>query len=244
MVQKSIADLISESRRGSLGLLWWIIEPVLYMSVFYLIFVVVFDRGGEDRVSFLLTGLVAWKWFNSSISQCSICIPSHIGLIRQVYIPKYIFPGIILMTTFIKFLVIFSFLIVFLLVAGKNPSAAWFSLPIVIAVQLLTMLALGSFLAAVVPFLPDIKLLIDNGLILLFFLSGVFFDIRLVPEEVRNYFYLNPMTSIIESYRNILLGGIEPNWQNLGWVVIMALGCLALGGHLLRRFDRTYAKVI
>ena len=61
IIQKAIADLISEARRGYIGILWWIIEPIIYMLVFYIIFVVVFDRGGEDRVAFLLTGLVIWK---------------------------------------------------------------------------------------------------------------------------------------------------------------------------------------
>jgi lipopolysaccharide transport system permease protein len=148
------------------------------------------------------------------------------------------------MTTLIKFLIIFSSLIVFLLFAGKNPNISWLSLPIVIIVQLLTMMALGSMLAAIVPFIPDIKLLIDNGLMLLFFLSGVFFDINLVPGDIKKYFYLNPMVSIIESYRMILLDGTEPNWYRLGLVAITALGGLALSGHLLRRYDGTYAKVI
>ena len=68
--EKAKADLIAEVRRGYLGILWWFIEPLLYLSVFYVVFVFVFDRGGEDGVAFLLTGLVVWKWFSSGVMHC------------------------------------------------------------------------------------------------------------------------------------------------------------------------------
>jgi lipopolysaccharide transport system permease protein len=244
IVQKSAADLISEARRGYLGILWWIIEPVIYMSVFYLIFVMVFDRGGEDRVAFLLTGLVVWKWFATSIPQCANCISANVGLIRQVYIPKLVFPAMVVTTSTTKFLIVFALLLVFLIFTGKSPSAEWFALPVLMGVQLLVMLAIGSVLSAFVPFVPDLKLIIDNGMILLFFMSGIFFDISSASPEIKTYLYLNPMVGIIDNYRMVLLDGVWPDWFLLGTVFSISLVGIALGWYLLRRFDRTYAKVI
>lgn len=244
IIEKSTADFISEARRGYLGILWWIVEPIIYMLVFYVIFVVVFDRGGEDRVAFLLTGLVVWKWFATSIPQCSNCIVANIGLVCQVYIPKHVLPGMVVLTSAIKFLIIFMLLIVFLVISGKSPSVEWISLPVLMAVQLGVILAIGSVLAAIVPFLPDLKIVIDNGMMLLFFLSGIFFDISAVSPEIRGYLYLNPMVGIIDNYRVVLLKGVWPNWFLLGVIFSISLMGLALGWYLLRRFDRTYAKVI
>lgn len=244
IIQKSAADLISEARRGYLGILWWIIEPVLYMSVFYLIFVVVFDRGGEGRVAFLLTGLVVWKWFASSIPQCANSITANIGLIRQVYIPKYVFPAMVVMNSTIKFLIVFVLLLVFLILTGSRPGIEWFALPVLMGVQLLLMLAIGSVLSAFVPFIPDLRLIIDNGMILLFFMSGIFFDISSASPEIKTYLYLNPMVGIIDNYRLVLLDGVWPDWSLLARVFSLSLLGLALGWYLLRRFDRTYVKVI
>lgn len=244
IVQKSTADLITEARRGYLGILWWIIEPVIYMSVFYLIFVLVFNRGGADRVAFMLTGLVVWKWFATSILQSSNSIAVNIGLIRQVYIPKFVFPAIVVLTSTMKFLIIFSLLIIFLMLSGKSATLAWFSLPILMGGQLLVMLAIGSVLSAVVPFIPDLKLIIDNGIMLLFFLSGIFFDVSSAPPEIQTFLYLNPMVSIIDNYRQVLLGGSWPDWFLFGSVSLISLCCLATGLYLLHRFDRTYVKVI
>ena len=244
IAQKSAADLISEARRGYLGILWWVIEPVIYMSVFYLIFVVVFDRAGEGRVAFLLTGLVVWKWFATSIPQCAGSISANVGLIRQVYIPKFVFPAMVVTTSSMKFLIVFVLLLVFLIVTGKSPGAAWVALPVLMGVQLLFMLAIGCVLSAIVPFVPDLKLIIDNGMLLLFFLSGVFFDISSASPEIRFYLNTNPMVGIIDSYRMVLLEGAWPDWSLLGNVFSISLIVFALGWYLLQRFDRTYVKVI
>ena len=99
VLQKAQSDFISETRRGYMGILWWVVEPVLYLSVFYIIFVLVFNRGGADAVSFLLTGLVVWKWFGSSIPQCTNSLYANNGFIRQGCIRKMVFPGVVVVNT-------------------------------------------------------------------------------------------------------------------------------------------------
>lgn len=244
IIQKSAADLIAESRRGYLGILWWVIEPIIYMFVFYLIFVVVFNRGGEEKVYFLLTGLVVWKWFSASILQSSNSISANVGLIRQVYIPKIVFPSMAIMTATIKFFIVFLLLVGFLLLSGKSPSVSWFSIIAIMIVQLLLMLSIGSILSAMVPFFPDIKLIVENGLMLLFFLSGVFFDISVASPEIKTYLYLNPMVGIIENYRDVMLNGLWPDWTFLSVVIISSLMMLVAGVFLLSRYDRQFAKVL
>ncbi|MDH5711297.1 MAG: ABC transporter permease [Gammaproteobacteria bacterium] len=244
VMQKSAADLLTEARRGYLGVLWWIIEPIIYMSVFYLIFVVVFDRGGEDRVGFLLTGLVVWKWFSAAILQSSNSISANVGLIRQVYIPKIVFPSMAIMSATMKFFIVFILLVGFLVLSGKTPSISWLSIPLLISIQWLLMLSIGCILSVLVPFLPDMKLIIENGLILMFFLSGVFFDISVASPEVKTFLYLNPMVGIIESYRNVMLNGVWPDWIFLSVVVVSSLLALLVGVYMLVRYDRQFAKVL
>jgi lipopolysaccharide transport system permease protein len=244
ILQKSTSDLVSEARQGYLGMLWWVIEPVLYLSVFYFIFVVVFDRGGKDTVSFLLTGLVVWKWFASSIPKCSNSIPANGGLIKQIYIPKIVLPVMAILTTTVKFFIVLLLLVVFLLVIGYQANNSWYALPVLVFIQFLLTLAIGSTLAAVIPFLPDLRMIIDNGLMLMFFLSGVIFDFSAVPPEVKTYLSFNPMLGLIESYRSILIAGTWPDWEYLVYVLIASVLCLFLGCYLLSRFDRIYPKII
>lgn len=244
VIQKTKADLIAETRRGYLGILWWVIEPVIYMSVFYLIFVIVFNRGGENKVYFLLTGLVVWKWFSAAMMQSSTSILANEGLIRQVYIPKIVFPSMAIMSATMKFLIVFVMLIGFLLISGLSPAFSWISIFAVMLSQFLLMLSVGCVLSVFVPFFPDIKIIIENGLLLMFFMSGVFFDISTASPGVKTYLYLNPMVGIIENYRNVLLHNAWPDWSFLAIVIMASLVMLFVGVSLLIRYDRQFAKVL
>ena len=96
---------------------------------------------------------------------------------------------------------------------------------------------------AITPFLPDIKVIIDNGMMLLFFISGVFFNINEVQEPLRSYLLLNPMAGLIDEYRNVMIRGIWPDSGRLAIVLFLSfvLGALALT--LLKKMDHKYGKV-
>jgi lipopolysaccharide transport system permease protein len=108
--------------------------------------------------------------------------------------------------------------------------------------QLMLMLGLGTTLAAIIPFVPDVKFLVDNGMTLLFFLSGVFFRFDAIPESVRALFDYNPVAALIFAYRRVLVEGGSLEWSTLLPVSVFALFFCLLGGYLLKTWDRTYAK--
>ena len=85
---KTYAELKAESHRYYLGILWWLIEPIIYMLVFYFVFGVLFQRGTEDFVPFLLTGLVFWHWFQSTVMQSADTISANRFLLNQVFVPN------------------------------------------------------------------------------------------------------------------------------------------------------------
>ena len=241
---KSMAELRAEAARAYLGFLWWIVEPVMYMVAFYIVFALIFQRGGEDFVPFLLCGLVAWKWFGSTVSQCANSIPSNAGLMNQVYIPKYLFPAIVIIVGTIKFLVVLALLLVFLIVYGVSPSETWLVVPFILGIQFILIAAVSGLVAAIVPVVPDIRLMLDNVLMLFFFLSGIFFDIKEVPEDIRSILLLNPMAVIIDSLRVALIDNQWPDMAALLLVLLFSLAALWLVGRLLKRYDRIYPKIL
>jgi lipopolysaccharide transport system permease protein len=244
ILQKSTSDLVAEARQGYLGMLWWVIEPVLYLSVFYFIFVAVFDRGGKDSVVFLLIGLVIWKWFGSSIPKCSNSIFANSGLIKQIYIPKIVFPVITILTTTFKFIIVFFLLLLFLLIIGYGVNTAWLALPLLILMQFLLTLSIGGVLSALIPFLPDLRIVIDNAMLLLFFVSGVFFDFSSASPMAKALLHINPMLGLIESYRNVLVSGVWPDLIILAYIFILSLLLMIIAMYLLHRFDRVYPKIV
>jgi lipopolysaccharide transport system permease protein len=244
IIQKARAGLRAEASRGYLGVLWWVIEPVMYMSVFYIAFAHLLHRGDDNYVTFLLTGLIVWKWFHATLTTGSNSLMDSAGLLNQIYVPKIVFPLTIVAVNTFKFLFILIILVVFLQFSTAGVTAAWLLLPVLVFTQLLLIAALSSLLAALMPFFPDLKMIFDNILMMLLFLSGVFFDIAKLPENLQGYLLINPMAALIAMYRRVLLQGLPPDWGQMAWIVAFSAVTMALAVWVLRRFDRIYPKII
>lgn len=238
------SDLRTEVARRFLGFLWWIIEPVMFMAVFYVVFGLALRQGTPGYVPFLLCGMVVWKWFDGSVRQASQAILMNAGLIQQIYVPKSLFVLIQIFSNTFKFFIVFLLLLGFLLVIGKSPSQEWLALLPIIVTQLLLIISVAMLLASIIPFAHDLKMVVDNLLMLMMFMSGVFFSSSDVPENMRSFFEYNPMVLIISAYRDVLLDNQWPQWSSLGYCLILSLPIMAVGLLILARNERRYPKLL
>ena len=241
---KAICELRVEASRRYLGIAWWILEPAIFMSAFYVVFSLGLRVGGDNFVAFLLCGLVPWKWFATTLQNGANVIVENRGLMNQVYFDKRLLIGMLVVVNTIKAGIVFSLLFLICWWTGAGLSAHWLALPLLMLIQLVFISGAVSVAAAWVPLLPDIRLVIDNGILIMFFASGIFFDISTRPEYVQDLLYINPMAVLLSAYRDILLNGVWPDWQALTWVLALGSLLLALGMLLMRRLDRTFPKVI
>lgn len=244
VLYKTFADLRAEAAKTYVNYLWWVLDPILSMLVFYLVFGVIFGERGEGFVAFLLVGLVFWTWYRQTIAHAGNAIVLGKGLMDQVHVPKPVFPIVTLMTDLTKFAVVLAVLLLFLWVSGYGIGASYLALPLVLLTQLLLCSALALLFSALVPFLPDLRFVVDNLLNLQFFVSGIFFSAERVPEAYRFWFYLNPMASLIEDYRAILLEQSWPHWGRLSVIALLALVGTLLALWVLERNDRVYPRVV
>lgn len=244
ILYKTYAELKSEAQRTYVGLLWWVLEPVLFMAIFYFVFAVLFQRGGEHFVPFLLIGLVVWHWFQATVAQCSTIIVVNRPLIQQVFVPKSVFPAVVLLTNTIKFVIVFLLLVGFLIIYGYTPVWAWLQSIAVLAATLMLIAAISYLAAAVTPMIPDLRILIENAMRGLMFLSGIFYDIDAMDEPFRSWLYLNPLAAIISELRGVLMHDELLDWWTLLPVAAASL-VLLLAGMLIISFNESrYAKII
>lgn len=244
ILYKTYADLHAEAAKTYINYLWWVVDPLLSMLVFYVVFDLMFQRGDEDFVAFLLIGLVIWNWYRQTLVHAGNSILTGKGLMNQVHVPKLVFPTVTLLTDLTKFGVVFVLLLVFLWLSGDGVGRTYLALPLVLAVQLLFIMALAFLLAALVPYLPDLKFLVENLLQLQFFVSGIFFSADDIPEHYQFWFYLNPMAGLIHDYRSILLHNNWPDWARLALIGLLSLVLLAFVAILIQRHDREYPRVV
>lgn len=241
---RSSAELRVEASRNYIGILWWVAEPLLYLATFYLVFAVGFRAGGTDFVPFLLCGLVPWKWFGSTVVTGANAIVSNQALVQQVYLPKSLLVATVLLANFWKYLIILALLLVFLLLYGYPVTPMWLALPVLILLQGLLIFGCASIGAALLPFVPDLRLIIDNGMLILFFSAGVFFDVSSRSEQAQAILAFNPMVHMINAYRDVLMHGEPPAWGALGVLLMVAVLAMLLGLYLLRRYDRVFPRVL
>mgnify|MGYP001768325966 CR=1 FL=1 len=244
ILYKSYADLRAEASKTYINYLWWIIDPVLGMLVFYLVFGLLVQRGGEGYIAFLLTGLVIWNWYRQTVGHAGNAILNGKGLMNQVHVAKILFPLVVLLTDLTKFTVVFVLLLIFLWLSGFWPGPSYLALPVLLLVQLLLITAIALLLAGLVPYLPDLRFLVDNLLQLQFFVTGIFFSARDIPEQYQTWFFLNPMASLVEDFRAVLLHQAWPHGGRLGGVAIFSLLLLALAVAWIQSHDRDYPRTL
>lgn len=239
------AELKRDAARSYLGVAWWFLEPILYMAVFYLVFGLGMRRSGPDYVVYLLAGLVVWKWLDGAVRSASGVILGSIGLMQQVYLPKLILPALVVVMHTYKFAIVFGVYLLFLLIGWEvSATQYWISLPLLIFTQLLFVCGMAFLASALVPLIPDLKYLVDFGMTLLFFMSGIFFDINDLTPEIKVWLEYNPMVFFIDSYRDVLLYGQWPDWANLAEVLLISLGVMTMACWILLRLDRYYPRVV
>jgi lipopolysaccharide transport system permease protein len=242
---RAYAELTRDLKRAYLGILWWFIEPVLYMGVFYLVFGIGLRKGGPDFVVYLLTGLIVWKWFDGTVKSSSNVIVSSVGLMNHVYIPKLLLPAMVVVVNTYKLLTVMAIFLIFLTLVWKTPvTIYWLGLPVLLFIQLILICAVAGLAAGVVPIIPDLKYVIDYGMTLAFFMSGIFFDIHEIAPDVRHLLMYNPMVVLIESYRDVLLYARWPDWSSLLTVCYEAIFLFAVMLVVLVKLDRHYPRVI
>ncbi|MEM1145860.1 MAG: ABC transporter permease [Pseudomonadota bacterium] len=237
--------LKSEAAQSYLSYTWWLLEPVLHVLVFYFVFGVMFDRGGEDFVVFLLCGQIPYLWLSRSVINASNSIVLGTGLIQQMAIPKPFFPSLVVAQDCVKQVVVFVCLFGFITLMGYLPGLTWLALPVVLFTQILLILAIAMVASAITPFLPDFRFVIGTGMLMLMFASGIFYDYRtIVLDEHRELFLLNPLARLIDAYRDVLLRGTWPDWMGLLAIVSVCLMTLWMMAWFFRRNDGVYARLV
>lgn len=226
---KAIFNLRSEVHRNYLSYGWWVLEPLLHMIIYYLVFGLLLQRGSENFTVFLLSGLIPWMWFSKAVSGSSNSILGGQNLMLQVGLPPIIFPLVNLLQAFLKQIPVFMILFGFIWLQGFASGAQWWALIPVIITQVLLTIAFACTVAAVIPFIRDLSYLVPTGLTFLMFLSGIFYDYRTISEEWQELFLLNPVAFLLKCYREIFIDGVMPDLATLTWWGFgSAIACLLL----------------
>jgi len=237
-------NLRSEATQSYLSYAWWILEPLMQMAVYYIVFDIFLHRGGEDFVVFLICGIVPWLWFSKTVNHSGSSIAQGKGLISQTYLPKSFFPLVVIGQDLVKQVFVFLLMFGFLVSYNFYPSLGWLWLIPVAFTQLLLIIAVSFLVAFIVPFARDIQYLINAGLMMMMFGSGIFYSYEnvLLPEH-REIFLMNPMANLIVNYRMVLMEDTVPMTGSLAVIAFVSLLFIFLMSQAMKRHNNTLTRL-
>lgn len=210
-------DVKVRYRNSILGVIWSLLNPLLMMVVFTLVFGKLLPNEAVRAYHiFVLVGLLPWQFFTGTMLSGTISVTNGAAMIRKVYFPRELLPTSAVLSNLVNFLLAGLVLIVFLYIAdiGLTVYALW--VPVLLLTQMLFMLGLVLILSTINVFYRDVMMILDVLLLAWFFLTPVIYPLEWLSarqtvmgisfEPAVIMRWLNPMASIIDGYRTVLWG--------------------------------------
>ena len=210
-----VRDMKLRYKRSVLGIAWSLLNPLVQMLVFTFLSRGVLSLNIPNYPLFVFTGVLVWNWFQPALLQAASAITDNRDLIRRPGFPMAILPVITVTTHLIHFLLAVPVLLSFLLISGGRLTSAILMLPLVILVQFLLTLSLGYLVATVHVTFRDTQHILGVSLMLLFYLTPVFYDASTLPPRYQAFYRLNPVFHLVTAYRAILIYGEMPDIPTL-----------------------------
>ena len=239
-----VRELKARYRGSALGFLWSFLNPLLLMSVYALVFAVYLRFDMEGYVVFLMSGLLPWLWFSSSLLDSSGSVLAGGNLIKKILFPAEILPIVVVSANGINFLlslpILFGFIIFFRIPVGFSILA----LPLVVGIQLILSAGLGLLFSSLCVHYRDIQHILANFLTLWFFLTPIIYPLKQIPARFQFTINFNPIALLVLAYQDIFFYGRLPNFTQLLGVAVMAVVMYAMGAAVFEKFRGSFAEEV
>lgn len=215
-------EIQSKYRGSVLGIFWSLVNPLLMLAIYTFVFSEIFRmRWGNgldhplDFALMLFTGMVIFGFISETLSRAPHLVTGNPNLVKKIVFPLEISAPVAVISSLFQLLIgLVLLLVVFTLSKGPPPLTALL-FPFIATPLILLTLGATWFISSLGVFIRDISQLIAHLLMVTMFLSPIFYPITAIPEHFRPFFYLNPLTFLVEQNRKVLILGLQPDWQQL-----------------------------
>jgi len=242
----ALRDIKVRYKQSLIGVGWAIIQPLLTMVVFTAIFagVVRVPIGDSPYPLFSLCALVPWSYFIHATNTSTSCMLTNSALINRVYFPRLVLPISAILSGLMDFAIAFALLLILILLYGGSLTMAIFLLPLFVMFAMLTALSLGLWLSALNVQYRDVSNALPFFTQVLMFISPVAYPVSVIPAKWQVLYSLNPMATVIQGFRWVLLEdqpGLDVN--NLGSVVVVVIALVG-GLYFFRWQENRFADIV
>lgn len=243
-------DLLARYKGSTVGLFWSVIHPLIMLGLYTLVFSAILKvrvgagEGTDYFALYLFCGLLPWNAFAEGLNRSTGVILEHANLIKRVIFPSEILPVYPVVAGIVNELIGFGVLLGVLLVIGHPIRPVILVLPAILLLQFALTTGLAWLIAGTTVFVRDLGQILGVVLTLWLFLTPIFYPPAMVPQGMQVLLTINPMYTVVEAYRSLILRGQVPAWWSLAALALVALVVNWLGYRVFARMRRAFADVL
>jgi len=229
-----------------LGAGWVILQPILTMAVFTVVFgkLARIPSDGIPYAVFSLAALVPWNYFAGAVTGASNSLISNSNLITKVYFPRLVIPLASVLGGLVNFAIVFGLFLMIVLAFGIVPSpSAVLLVPLLLLLMMLAAAGVGCWFAALAIQYRDIAGVAAFVVQAWMYASPVVYPLSLVPRQYRSIYLLNPMAGVIDGFRAVVLGSTPLSWPALAVSAGISMLLFMTGVLYFRRLEHVFADV-
>lgn len=233
-------NITARYKRSVLGVIWTLLDPLLTMTVMAIVFSALFNRQVPGFPVFLFSGIVIWQLFSEGSSKAISDLVFGGGVLGRVYMPKSVYSVAATGTSLINFLLSLIPLALFVAVFNRPITLAMLFVPVSILITSVFTLGVGLVVSSLAVFFSDIMNVHNILLRLLLYLSGVFFEISFLPEELGKLVNLIPTYHMIELFRQPVYNGRLPSLTSIAYMSLWAVLMFLVGFWVFSKLSDEY----
>jgi ABC-type polysaccharide/polyol phosphate export permease len=239
-------DIRARYKQTMFGVAWAILQPFSLMLVFTLVFskVAKLPSDGIPYPLFAYTALVFWTYFATTINQGTVALTANGNLVRKIYFPRETLLLSVILSASFDLAIALTLLVALFFFFGVGLSWMVFWVVPLFLAQVLFTLGLICLTSSLHVYFRDLAHALPLLLQLWMFATPVAYPLSLVPDRLLPWYLLNPMASIIESYRTVLVRGEQPDLQLLAFELLAGLVFVVAAYLIFKRAERNFADVI
>jgi homopolymeric O-antigen transport system permease protein len=239
-------DIKVRYKQAALGVGWAVLQPLLTMIVFTLLFgrLAGVPSDGLPYPLFAYVGLTLWTYFSGVISQAGQSLASNSNLVTKVYFPRVALPASSALSGLLDLAVSFTFVVVLMAYYQMRPSWPLVFAPVFLMGAMLFTMGISLLLAALTVRFRDVKYTVPLIVQLWLFVTPVIYPASFVPERFRPFLFLNPMAGLVEGFRSCLLTDRWPDPMLTAASLLAAIGVFLIGWLYFQKAERSFADVI
>ncbi|MCI0621717.1 MAG: ABC transporter permease [Acidobacteria bacterium] len=239
-------DLKIRYKQTAFGVVWAVVQPLLTMIVFTVLFGNLgrLPSDGSPYPLFYLSALLPWTYFSSTLPLSANSLISNSSLLTKIYFPRIILPASATLGGLPDFLVGSSLLAAMMVYYQIRPGWSWLIWPLLVFLLAAFTLAVGMILAALNVKYRDVKYVLPFVIQLWLFVTPVIYPANLVPKRFRPLMALNPLSGIVEAFRGLLLPSSLIDWQLLATSAMITVAIFVVGLVYFSRTEHMFADIV